>query len=256
MFHIQLSYSTLGPRQPFNDHVFKQQMFEMLHFYFNNQSIQSQDVLPGMGATIREHTNNENSSENAISMKQNDFPRYNLMFLKGLFNGAELISNKIPKSISLVILSCFSDSFEFTKSFIAKRPTTPCRLPKKSKNYLPCAQWYMKQKAEIPITVVDALENQPLNDDGVPIVVEKCIKFINSYGMLSEGIYRVNGNVYTVDKLMILFKKSPSKMVLKADIYSEYDVASAFKKYMRELSEPLIGNLSEQFKCISRKFHG
>jgi RhoGAP domain len=71
-------------------------------------------------------------------------------------------------------------------------------------------------------------------------------------GLRSEGIYRVNGNTYNVDKLICRFKKSSNK-VIKYPKYDEFDVASAFKKFIRDLPQPLLGDLSEHFLETSRK---
>jgi len=75
-------------------------------------------------------------------------------------------------------------------------------------------------------------------------------------GLHSEGIYRVNGNTHHVDKLISRFNKSPEKFNMRFPKYDEFDVASAFKKFIRDLPKPLIGDLTNDFVKATRKYCG
>jgi hypothetical protein len=44
-----------------------------------------------------------------------------------------------------------------------------------------------------------------LTTDGVPILVDKCIRFIQTYGMDLKGIYRKNGSATEARSLMTDF---------------------------------------------------
>jgi RhoGAP domain len=71
-------------------------------------------------------------------------------------------------------------------------------------------------------------------------------------GMRAEGIYRVNGNTAKVDKLMKRFK-SPEKLQMKFPKFDEFDVASALKKFIRDLPASLFGDLINDFLKVNRK---
>jgi RhoGAP domain len=73
-------------------------------------------------------------------------------------------------------------------------------------------------------------------------------------GLRSDGIYRANGNTHNVNKLMRRFSKTPKTLDIKYPKYDEYDVASAFKKYIRELPDLLVGDLGDDFIEASRKY--
>lgn len=50
------------------------------------------------------------------------------------------------------------------------------------------------------------LEEHQLTADDVPVLVECCIKFIETYGMLTEGIYRRSGVQTKINKLLTSLK--------------------------------------------------
>jgi RhoGAP domain len=50
-----------------------------------------------------------------------------------------------------------------------------------------------------------------------------------------------------VNKLISRFRKSPDKLRLKYPEFNEFEVASALKKFFRELPTPLIGDLTKDF---------
>lgn len=50
------------------------------------------------------------------------------------------------------------------------------------------------------------LEDHQLTADDVPVLVECCIKFIETYGMLTEGVYRRSGVQSKINRLLCSLK--------------------------------------------------
>ena len=86
----------------------------------------------------------------------------------------------------------------------------------------------------------DTLEQQQLTKDGVPVIVDKCTKFIYSQGCLTQGIYRIAGVNKRITGLLEEFRKNAWSVALNRDAYSEHDVANVLKRFMRTLNEPLL----------------
>ena len=86
----------------------------------------------------------------------------------------------------------------------------------------------------------DTLEQQQLTKDGVPVIVDKCTKFIYSQGCLTQGIYRIAGVNKRITGLLEEFRKNAWSVALNRDAYSEHDVANVLKRFMRTLKEPLL----------------
>ena len=86
----------------------------------------------------------------------------------------------------------------------------------------------------------DTLEQQQLTKDGVPVIVDKCTKFIYSQGCLTQGIYRIAGVNKRITSLLEEFRKNAWNVALNRDVYSEHDVANVLKRFMRTLKEPLL----------------
>eukprot|EP00051_Salpingoeca_urceolata_P023943 m.413051 g.413051 ORF g.413051 m.413051 type:complete len:1593 (-) comp20172_c4_seq19:1349-6127(-) len=74
----------------------------------------------------------------------------------------------------------------------------------------------------------------------VPIVVEKCIDYVEDRGLDLEGIYRISGGAATVKALRAKFNRDDQSVRLQAESCSAHDVAALLKLYFRELPEPLI----------------
>lgn len=52
-----------------------------------------------------------------------------------------------------------------------------------------------------------ALEENRLTMDNIPVIVDKCIKLILTYGLYQSGIYRRNGSATLVRDLMRSFRE-------------------------------------------------
>lgn len=63
---------------------------------------------------------------------------------------------------------------------------------------------------------------------------------------MSEGIYRRAGSGASVSELLTLFRKDAWAVQL-TDKYSEHDVATALKRFFRDLPEPLLMTSKRQY---------
>uniref|UniRef100_A0A1I7UJW7 Rho-GAP domain-containing protein n=1 Tax=Caenorhabditis tropicalis TaxID=1561998 RepID=A0A1I7UJW7_9PELO len=77
------------------------------------------------------------------------------------------------------------------------------------------------------------LENLRLTGDNIPVIVDKCIRFVSAYGMKSEGIYRRNGKV--TEAKTILTKLTE----VQENDETVYAVADVLRQFFRRLDEPL-----------------
>lgn len=96
-----------------------------------------------------------------------------------------------------------------------------------------------------------SLKNQQLTKDNVPVLVDKCVNFIYTHGSMSEGIYRKSGSENSIVKLLTSFREDAFGVQLTRTEYSEHDVASAMKRFMRDLPEPLLGKYTVGFLAVS-----
>ena len=51
------------------------------------------------------------------------------------------------------------------------------------------------------------LAQQQLTGTGIPILVHKCLQFVESYGMETEGLYRLSGGKVNCRKLVLAFNQ-------------------------------------------------
>ncbi|XP_078287188.1 rho GTPase-activating protein 35 [Rhinoraja longicauda] len=85
----------------------------------------------------------------------------------------------------------------------------------------------------IPLTSVVTVEKP------IPIFIEKCIDFIDSTGLGTEGLYRVSGNKSEMESLQRQFDHDHS-LVLQEKDYAVNTIAGAMKSFFSELPEPLV----------------
>ena len=51
------------------------------------------------------------------------------------------------------------------------------------------------------------LQNQVTTSGGVPVIVHKCIQFVEAYGMEVEGVYRHSGQKAKIQRLTLEFNQ-------------------------------------------------
>jgi len=74
--------------------------------------------------------------------------------------------------------------------------------------------------------------------DNIPPVLHKGISIVEKSGLMTEGIYRVNGSLDEVNRFKDMIDNNASAEVLnKADLFV---VCSLLKQYLRELPMPVI----------------
>ncbi|KZC12099.1 PREDICTED: uncharacterized protein LOC107190227 [Dufourea novaeangliae] len=83
------------------------------------------------------------------------------------------------------------------------------------------------------------LEEQQLTQDDVPVILDKCINFIYAHGIMTEGIYRRSGSNSVVVRLLQAFRRDAWATQITKDAYTEHDVASILRRFLRDLPDPL-----------------
>lgn len=102
------------------------------------------------------------------------------------------------------------DKSSFTKKEEKRRIKEQCKLEKrrlKEEKMKKISEEKKKKKTKTYLLIADqsTLENFVQSENNViPLLLEKCVKFIELVGLESEGLYRVPGNRSHVD---FLFQK-------------------------------------------------
>ncbi|EFA00372.1 arf-GAP with Rho-GAP domain, ANK repeat and PH domain-containing protein 1 [Tribolium castaneum] len=91
------------------------------------------------------------------------------------------------------------------------------------------------------------LDQQQLTKNDIPVLVEKCINFIYTHGSMTEGIYRRPGTNTAVAEILAKFRKDAWAVQLTIDKYTEHDVATALKRFIRDIPEPVLTNSQRQY---------
>ena len=100
------------------------------------------------------------------------------------------------------------------------------------------------------------LENDNLsNISSIPYIVEKCISYIEKFGIDSEGVYRMSGNKQYTDSLFDDMINRQDSIDLESYNTSQINaniVATVIKDYFRHLKEPIIGSNLKEFIDLSK----
>ncbi|CAL8343346.1 unnamed protein product [Boreogadus saida] len=74
-----------------------------------------------------------------------------------------------------------------------------------------------------------------------PMVVDMCIREIESRGLKSEGLYRISGFSDSVEEVKMAFDKDGEKTDISVDAYEDINIITgALKLYLRDLPVPII----------------
>ncbi|KAG7469705.1 hypothetical protein MATL_G00131630 [Megalops atlanticus] len=74
-----------------------------------------------------------------------------------------------------------------------------------------------------------------------PMVVDMCIREIESRGLKSEGLYRVSGFTEDIEDVKLAFDRDGDKADISASVYADINtIAGALKLYLRDLPIPVI----------------
>ncbi|XP_052824184.1 arf-GAP with Rho-GAP domain, ANK repeat and PH domain-containing protein 1 isoform X3 [Octopus bimaculoides] len=96
----------------------------------------------------------------------------------------------------------------------------------------------LMQKATV--TCQRFFNDQQLTADDVPVVVDKCIKFIMTNGLHESGIYRQSGVKSQIAKLLEIFHTDAQKVQLVVDTYNLPTVTGVLKRFFREMADSLL----------------
>ncbi|KAM3910498.1 rho GTPase-activating protein 35 [Leptodactylus fuscus] len=83
------------------------------------------------------------------------------------------------------------------------------------------------------------LVNVVTSDRPIPVFIEKCVEYIETTGMSTEGIYRVSGNKSEMDSLQRQFDQDHNLDLAEKD-FTVNTVAGALKSFFAELPDPLV----------------
>nr|XP_033803577.1 arf-GAP with Rho-GAP domain, ANK repeat and PH domain-containing protein 2 isoform X2 [Geotrypetes seraphini]XP_033803587.1 arf-GAP with Rho-GAP domain, ANK repeat and PH domain-containing protein 2 isoform X2 [Geotrypetes seraphini]XP_033803596.1 arf-GAP with Rho-GAP domain, ANK repeat and PH domain-containing protein 2 isoform X2 [Geotrypetes seraphini]XP_033803606.1 arf-GAP with Rho-GAP domain, ANK repeat and PH domain-containing protein 2 isoform X2 [Geotrypetes seraphini]XP_033803615.1 len=89
-------------------------------------------------------------------------------------------------------------------------------------------------------TTGDALQDQQLGKNDVPIIVNSCIEFITQYGLGYKFIYLTNGSPSTVNELLDNFKKDARNVKLRTGKHQLEDVTDVLKCYLSNIDDALL----------------
>ncbi|XP_072749175.1 uncharacterized protein Rhogap15b [Anoplolepis gracilipes] len=96
-----------------------------------------------------------------------------------------------------------------------------------------------------------ALEEQQITQDNVPVILDKCVNFIYAHGMMSEGIYRRSGSSSAVVRLLEAFRRDAWATQITRNSYSEHDVATVLRRFLRDLPDPLFPAKIHDRLCLT-----
>ncbi|XP_015816485.1 rho GTPase-activating protein 35 [Nothobranchius furzeri] len=94
-------------------------------------------------------------------------------------------------------------------------------------------------------------------DRPIPLFIEKCVRFIETTGLNTEGLYRVSGNKSEMESMQKQFEQDHGLDLVEKD-FSINTVAGALKSFFSELPEPLVPcalqvDLLDAFKINDRE---
>ncbi|KIH44110.1 RhoGAP domain protein, partial [Ancylostoma duodenale] len=85
------------------------------------------------------------------------------------------------------------------------------------------------------------VEDYRLTADNIPIIVDKCLRFVAAYGIRSEGIYRRNGKISEAKDIYRRLTEDPVRThIASTSEETAYAVADVLRQFFRRLKSPLI----------------
>ncbi|XP_065555402.1 arf-GAP with Rho-GAP domain, ANK repeat and PH domain-containing protein 2 isoform X2 [Lathamus discolor] len=86
----------------------------------------------------------------------------------------------------------------------------------------------------------NALQDQQLSKNDVPIIVNSCIAFVTQYGLGSKQIYLKSGDSSSVAELLESFKKDARSVKLRAGKHQLEDVTDVLKGFLSQIDDALL----------------
>ncbi|KAG7241617.1 hypothetical protein INR49_025537 [Caranx melampygus] len=89
-------------------------------------------------------------------------------------------------------------------------------------------------------TAGNALSDQQLTKNEVPIIVESCIAFVTQYGLCQEGVYQRPGDPSRVALLLEDFTRSARNVKLREKEHQLEDVTDTLKSFLTQAEDALL----------------
>ncbi|KAG8591640.1 hypothetical protein GDO81_000252 [Engystomops pustulosus] len=86
----------------------------------------------------------------------------------------------------------------------------------------------------------NALQDQQLRKNNIPIIVNSCMAFVTQYGLGSKSLYLKDGNPLKVRELLEDFKKDARSIKLKVGRHQLEDVTDVLKCFLYEIDDALL----------------
>ncbi|XP_053528304.1 arf-GAP with Rho-GAP domain, ANK repeat and PH domain-containing protein 2 isoform X2 [Artibeus jamaicensis] len=86
----------------------------------------------------------------------------------------------------------------------------------------------------------DALQDQQLSKNDVPIIVNSCIAFVTQYGLGCKYIYQKDGDSLRISELLESFKKDARSFKLRAGKHQLEDVTGVLKRFLADIDDALL----------------
>ncbi|XP_008848735.1 arf-GAP with Rho-GAP domain, ANK repeat and PH domain-containing protein 2 isoform X1 [Nannospalax galili] len=86
----------------------------------------------------------------------------------------------------------------------------------------------------------NALQDQQLSKNDVPIIVNSCIAFVTQYGLGYKYIYQKNGDPLRISELLESFKKDARSVKLRAGKHQLEDVTGVLKSFLCDMDDALL----------------
>ncbi|XP_061565758.1 arf-GAP with Rho-GAP domain, ANK repeat and PH domain-containing protein 2 isoform X2 [Cololabis saira] len=86
----------------------------------------------------------------------------------------------------------------------------------------------------------NALSDQQLTKNGVPIIVDSCIAFVTQYGLCQEGVYQKPGDPARASLLLEEFTRDARNVKLREKEHQLEDVTSTLKSFLSNAEDALL----------------
>ncbi|XP_048219954.1 arf-GAP with Rho-GAP domain, ANK repeat and PH domain-containing protein 2 isoform X2 [Perognathus longimembris pacificus] len=86
----------------------------------------------------------------------------------------------------------------------------------------------------------NALQDQQLSKNDVPIIVNSCIAFVTQYGLGCKYIYQKNGDPSHISELLDSFRKDARSFKLRAGKHQLEDVTGVLKSFLCDIDDALL----------------
>ncbi|CAI8051664.1 Arf-GAP with Rho-GAP domain, ANK repeat and PH domain-containing protein 1 [Geodia barretti] len=98
------------------------------------------------------------------------------------------------------------------------------------------------------------LSEQQTTSARIPIIVHKCLQFVETFGLEAQGIYRMSGNLAKIRRLILGFNQDARGFLINSEEYTVHDVAGVLKDFFKSLPDPLLTHsLYQDFVLVMKE---